>query len=222
MTVQIIYTILLAACLWGVILFSELLYQRFKVNPEITRKIAHVLGTLSSISFVFLFDSYWYVLLMAVGFFALLIASKHKGIYKSIDQVGRKTMGSYLLPVSIFLMYFIYTLTNNQLYFIMPILILGISDPLAGLTGATLVKNARQISIFGYRLQKTWVGSLCFFVATFIITILTLYFYDYSSQNIIFAGLYFALFLTIIEMLSIRGSDNLTVPLTTALLLWIW
>lgn len=220
MIIQLLYIIIFLTGFMGIIQLSELLYLKFKVNSEITRKIAHILGSLSSLSFLLLFKSHWYVLIIACAFFLLLLISKRKGIYKSIDLVERETIGSFMLPVSIYLLYLIFELTNNKLYFVLPVLILGISDPLAGLVGISN-KGAKQIHILAYNFQKTYLGSLSFLFVTLMLTILTFYFFNFSSQNILLLGLFFAFVTTIVEMLSKRGLDNLTVPLVTALLIWI-
>lgn len=219
MTDQFIYTILYLAGFLGIIQLSELLYHKFKVDVEITRKIAHVLGCLSSLSFLLLFHSHWYVLVVTGTFFLLLLFSKRNGIYNSIDLVERKSIGSFILPLSVYLLFLISESTGDKLYFILPVLILGISDPLAGLAG-TSYKEAKQINILVFKFQKTYIGSFAFFVTTLVLTSSTFYVFNLSGQNILISGLYFAVVVTFVEIISNRGLDNLTVPLAVAFLLW--
>jgi phytol kinase len=225
MIIQLFYIIIYLVGFYLIIQLSELIYHKYHLNPEITRKLAHILGSLTSLSFLLLFNSHWYILIISVTFFLLLFNSKRKGIYSSIDLVERNSMGSYLLPISIYLTFLISDLANDNLYFVLPVLILGICDPLAGFVG-TNNKKARNIKIFSMNFQKTYIGSLTFFISTFVLTISTYIFFNYLDrvygldESILFLGLYFAFPLTFIEILSSRGLDNLTVPLFASILIW--
>lgn len=220
MITQIIYTILFLVGFYAIIQVCELLYHKFNVSVEITRKTAHILGSISSLSFLVFFKSHWYVLVIASTFFLILWISKQKGMFRSIDLIERKSIGSYILPISIYLNFLIFEFYDDNLYFILPVLILAISDPLAGLVG-TRYKKAKRIKIQSVKFQKTYVGSLAFFIATYVLTVSTFYFYNISSQNILILGFYFAIALTFMELISNRGFDNLSVPLLTAVLIWI-
>lgn len=215
MNIQLIYTLIYLVGFFCIIQLTELIYHKFHINAEITRKIAHVLGSLSSLSFLLLFNSHWYVLIIGVAFFLLLFISKLKGIYSSIDSIERKSIGSYLLAVSIYNIFLISELAEDKLYFVLPLLILGISDPMAGLVG-TSFKKARQIKILSMIFQKTYIGSITFFISTFVLTFI----FDFKDENILFVGFYFAFPLTLIEIISNRGLDNLTVPLFASFLIW--
>jgi phytol kinase len=216
---QLIYTIIYLIGFFCIIQLCEFIYYKFNVSPEITRKIAHVLGSLSSLSFLLLFASHWYVLIIGVTFFLLLFISKRNGIYSSIDLVERKSIGSHILPISIYIIFLFSQLANDKLYFVLPVLILGISDPMAGLVGKSY-KNAKQIKIVSLIFQKTYIGSFTFFVSTFVLTILINNVFSFLDGNILFLGFYFAFTLTFIEIISNKGLDNLTVPLFASLLIW--
>ena len=220
MNTQVVYTVLFLAGFWIIIQLSEFLFYTFKVKAEITRKIAHILGSLSSLGFPFIFQSHWYVLFICIVFFLLLLYSKQKGVYNSIDFIQRDSSGSFLLPIAIYLLYFFYETTQDRMSFILPVLILGISDPLAGLVG-TGFKHAIKIKVFTLVLQKTYIGSFTFFISTFILTVSTFIFFDFSSSTFLFSGFYIAIALTLVEIFSGRGWDNLTIPLFAFLLLWI-
>jgi phytol kinase len=220
MNIQIIYTVLYLLGFYFIILVSEYIYHHHGIKAEITRKAAHVIGSLSSISFIYLFDSHWYVLIIGIVFFTLLFLSKRRGIYHSIDSIDRISIGSYLLPVSIYLCFLTSELFENSVYFLMPVLILGISDPLAALVGMNL-KNARYIKILSWHSRKTLEGSLAFFVMTFLISTYILYYYSMSCFNSILSGIYIGVALTLIELFSSKGLDNITVPISTLFLIWL-
>lgn len=219
MSNQIIYTIVYLVAFFGLIQFSELLYHKFRLRAEITRKTAHIVGSLSSLSFLKMFHSHWYVFIIGLTFFILLLVSNRKKFYKSINLVERKSIGSFLLPISIYLLYLFYEFTNDKLFFVLPVLILGISDSLAGLVGSGYYKK-NTISISGISLKKTYAGSITFFVTSFIITITNFSYYSFHN-NILVYGLYFAFIITFTEAISSNGIDNITVPMVTVLLLCI-
>jgi phytol kinase len=218
---QIIITILFFAGFWCIIYAAEYLHWHYAIDPEYTRKMAHSLSTLASLIFIFTIKSHWYILILGVFFFLLLLAAKRKNIFKSIDAVNRSTAGSYLLPVSVYIVFYISRSTGNILFYILPILLLGISDPLAGLTGTYYGNRIKKITLFNYQLDKTILGSSVFFASTLIITLITLYLFDYELSRIIFLSILIAAVTTVTELLSPYGTDNLTVPLMTVFLLYI-
>lgn len=202
------------------LIFNEMVYRRLELKGEITRKFAHFTATLSTITFPFLFDDHWYVLALAIIFFILLFISRNTSHLKSIHDIERISVGSYLLPVSIYLTFLISHLMNNSFLFILPILVLAICDPLAGILGINLQQYNRKIRIFNMTLEKTWFGSLAFFVSCFIISIIALYFYEMSFDLKIFLiALAVAVAGTITEMLSWKGLDNLIIPMSVLLVL---
>ena len=90
-------------------------------------------------------------------------------------------------------------------------LVLAISDPVASLLGMRFGKRPL--------LKKTWLGSVGFFVAT--MSILLIWQVNYSpgvSAGLVLGCLASALVITVVELVSTNGTDNLTVPVTTALI----
>lgn len=204
------------------LVFNEMIYRRLGLKGEITRKFAHFTATLSTITFPYLFNDHWYVLIMAFAFFILLFASRHRTYLKSIHDIQRISIGSYLLPVSIYLTFLVAHLLGNKFLFILPMLVLAVCDPVAGIMGINLQQYNLKIKLFGYELQKTWLGSISFFVSCFVISIIALYFnQEQISLRIFMIALAVALVSTVTEMLSWKGSDNLFIPLSVLLVLVI-
>ncbi len=204
------------------LVFNEMIYRRLGLKGEITRKFAHFTATLSTITFPYLFNDHWYVLIMAFAFFILLFASRHRTYLKSIHDIQRISIGSYLLPVSIYLTFLVAHLLGNKFLFILPMLVLAVCDPVAGIMGINLQQYNLKIKLFGYELQKTWLGSISFFVSCFVISIIALYFnQEQISLRIFMIALAVALVSTVTEMLSWKGSDNLFIPLSVLLVLAI-
>ena len=166
LAVAIIYLIAISLLL----IFNELIYRRLGLKGEITRKFAHFTATLSTVTFPYLFTNHLYVLVLAFIFFVLLFISRNGTQLKSIHGIERKSIGSYLLPLSIYLTFLISSLTGNKFMYILPIMVLAICDPVAGILGINLKKNNHEIKIFGINTGKTVLGSGSFFVSCFFIS----------------------------------------------------
>lgn len=86
--------------------------------------------------------------------------------------------------------------------------------------GMNIKKGNGKIKIFGSKLNKTWLGSGAFFVTSFVISIIALYFHrEIFDLKTFWLALAVAVTSTLAELISWRGSDNLTIPLSVVLIL---
>ena len=99
------------------LIFNELNYRRLKIKGEYTRKFAHFTSTLAVVPFPYIFTSHWYVLILAIVFFAFLLITHQIKQLKSIHDIERKSMGSYLLPFAIYITFLISDLSDNKFIF---------------------------------------------------------------------------------------------------------
>ena len=220
MTEQIALTFIFLVALSLLLVFTELVYRRLGVKGEVTRKFAHFTATLSTVTFPYIFNDHWYVLTLAVIFFVLLYISRNGVQLKSIHDIERISVGSYLLPVSIYLTFLISFNLNERLFFILPMLILAICDPMAGILGLEVQKYNHKIRLFGWKLQKTWLGSGSFLVSSFMISIIALYFNRMVLDvKTFWLALGIAVIATLAELISWRGSDNLFIPMSVLVML---
>ncbi len=202
------------------LIFNELNYRRLKIEGEITRKFAHFTATLATVPFPYIFPSHWYVLVLALLFFVVLFITQNGKQLKSIHDIKRKSIGSYLLPLSIYVTFLISDLTGSMFVYILPMLILAICDPMAAILGINIKVYNGRIKIFGKKLNKTWLGSGAFLASSFIISLIALYFhrgvFDLKS---FWLALSIGVVTTLAELISWRGSDNLSIPLSAVLVL---
>jgi phytol kinase len=205
------------------LLFNELNYRRLNLKGEVTRKFAHLIATLASVPFPYIFDSHWYVLVLAILFFLALRITQHSKYLKSIHDIRRKSIGSYLLPLGIYVSFYLSWHFEQKFIHILAMLILAVSDPAAALLGLNVEKFNGQIKLIGQRFDKTWLGSAAFFSSSFMISLIALY---YNRELFDFKTFYVAMAVAVVstlaELFSWRGSDNLTIPLSIILvLLWL-
>jgi phytol kinase len=176
-----------------------------------SRKATHI----SSGLVILLFPSYLTVtqiVVMSVLFIAFLFVSKVRNIL-SIHNIKRFSWGEVYYPLSIGVLALI-CLPSNVNAFYAGLLSLALSDAVAEIAGELLPIVKFK---FGNH-QKSLGGSLGFFIVTFCIMGF-LYFPLGASLIIILA---IAIILTLVELVSFYGLDNLAVPILAALLAIWW
>ena len=161
----------------------------------------------ATLLFPYVFKDVGYALALSALFFLMLFIARRKRTLPSIDIVGRKTGGSYLLALGIGATYYISVVFDNNMLFTLPILIFAICDPLACIVGKK-IKSKRIHN------GKTTIGSFFFFLSSLVISLCYLTAVRYES--VVMLSLMIALTTTLAEMLSTRGTDNLTIPLSAA------
>ena len=202
------------------LIFNELVYRRLNPTGEITRKFAHFASVLATVPFPYIFPSHWYILVLALLFAAVLFFTRNGKQLKSIHDVKRKSIGSYLLPLSIYITFLISSLTGNMFIYILPMLILAISDPMAAILGINIKAYNGRIELFGKKSNKTWLGSGTFLVSSFVISLIALYFHrGVFDLKAFWLALTIGIVTTLAELISWRGSDNLSIPLSAVLIL---
>lgn len=218
-TLSVVYLIAITLLL----IFNELNYRRFKVKGEITRKFAHFVSTLAVVPFPYIFSSHWYVLALASVFFIVLFLTQYSKHLNSIHDIERKSVGSYLLPFSIYITFLLSIKFGMKFYYILPMLILAICDPMAAILGMNIKKKNHNIIILGINTGKTILGSGGFLVTSFVISIIALYFnrgvFDFKT---FWLALVLGVISTLAELFSWRGSDNLTIPLSVCFTLLLF
>ncbi len=220
MSQEFIFAILYTLAFGAILAAGEVLHNILRVKTEFTRKFAHSTASLLSLTFPLVYTGYRYVLVMGVLFFFVLLIAQHRDLLRSINDVSRKTYGGILLPVTITGAFMVSVWLDDVKLFIIPVLIMGISDSLAGLTGVVFGKKLRKVNIFSIQLNKTYLGSTIFFLTALIITIRSLHWYlgNYNTYTIA-AALCVAAGAALVELFSSKGLDNITVPLTALLIL---
>lgn len=179
------------------LLILEYTTRRNNFNKEFTRRTAHILSGLFGAVMGLILEPP--VFIVIVGIFLIIITLSYgKKFFSSIHNVKRKTYGELLLPVGILAAYLI--ANGSIINFLASVLILAISDPLAGIVG-DITK------------QKHSYGSLSFFVSALCILLI---FFKFEQLIIVF---FLTLAITFVERLSSYGTDNLTVPLVSSLLI---
>ncbi len=216
MSPNVTYTILLAGAYLVLFAFAELLYHKFNVKAETTRKIVHIVTGIFTLFFPILVQNKWLVLALCTSFLLILLISFPLKLLPSINAVNRKTVGSILYPIIVFSCYLIYDWNDNLAMYYIPILILALSDPTAAFIGKKF--PWRRYTSFGQ--QKTVSGSAGFFMMTFLLSLMLLTGVEhYSIKAAVIIGGVLGLITTLAEGIAHGGYDNLTIPSSAVLTL---
>lgn len=216
---------------FGLLVVVETVGKHFNWPKELTRKIIHIGAGMWVWGVIRLFDN-WYMGIIPFATFIVLnfIFYKFK-IFKMMDQ-GNETPGTVYFAISITLLFILFWRSGGQTdrvhLAIAPIMAMTWGDALAGIAGHFFAK--KQYIIFGHR--RSWLGSVVMFFASFIVVAVTLIYLPQSALSpksaalsagqAIWLSLITASTATIIEGISPKGLDNLSVPLFCALVLWIF
>lgn len=188
--------LILLAILFVIVVGVELLARSFRLPLEVTRKATHIL-TGMTVALAALYVGHWYIVLLAALFILVIAVSRSRGIFRSIHDPERTGIGELWYPVGILLAALLF---EDPKVFMYAVLVLAVSDGLAGLVGKFYGK--RRIGFFST--PKTYVGSAVFMVTAFGLSLLVV-------PPAVAVGA--AIYLTLIELLSFRGLDNLILPL---------
>ncbi len=190
----------------------EIAKNRFKLNTEITRKVAHILSGISSALLPFVL-SFTEIAILATIFIVVMFISKRSHIFTAIHGVKRQTYGEVYFPLAILISAIIFPI---QLIYTYGLLIMGISDGLASILGQAY--KSKEFRLFKNH-HKTYAGSGAFFVSATIIGCgLVGIFYIFSPIAMLMM-IILAAALTIIEALSPKGMDNIFLPIAANCLL---
>jgi phytol kinase len=192
--------------------------KRGSAHTEMVRKALHlVMGTIT-LTFPWLFNEAWPVLLLSTVSGAFLIVLKVAGQrlpwYDVACKTKRKSCGEILFPVAVGLLF---VLSNGSpLLFCIPMLILTFADSTSALIGMSYGKK-KYNTADGI---KTTEGSLAFFTIAFLATHIPLLLFSNVGR---FESLAIAFIIGILGMmfegLAWRGLDNLFIPIGTYVVL---
>lgn len=187
------------------------------VKAETTRKFVHFGGAFVTIFFPFILNSHWTVLALAVGFALIMLLTKKLGWFQSVHGVERKSDGAIYHPIAIYTCFLYSQILNQPIFYVISILILAISDALAALVGKSYGANEYLVEV-GTR--KTIEGSVTFFLTSFLIVhlILLLTMQTGRIESVLIA-LLISIIVTVFEGVSLKGADNLFIPLGTMFIL---
>ena len=193
------------------IFLSEYSYRNDFLEPNLNRKIIHsIVGVAVSFS-PFIFLSNIQPLILAVTFLIINLFSYKHNKLKSFHNLNRKTLGTIFFPLGFIIIAALFW--EYKYNIACCFMILAIADPLSSLTGEN-IKKPHKYNVGGD--VKSYEGSMIMFLSTFIILYLfsNSVFHQFDTLETFLAIMLSCFAITIAEAMSIKGSDNISIPLT--------
>jgi phytol kinase len=184
-----------------------------RLQPEVLRKGLHITMGLTTLSFPWLFESAWPVVLVAAACATAFVAlHAHlpllRRLAQALERIKRASVGEFCFVASIAIVFIL--ADDDPVLYCIPILLLTLADAAAALVG-TAYGRRHYASIGDY---KTIEGSAAFFVVGFACIAAPLnWFTPATSTEAVSVAALVAMAVTLLEGAFGGGFDNLLVPL---------
>jgi phytol kinase len=183
------------------------------LKPEVLRKGLHISLGLTALSFPWLFEKNWPVLLLGttsmIGFLGVRIGLPLlRRLAHSLAGITRVSIGEFCFITATCIVFVL--ASDDPLLYSIPMLVLTLADAAAALVGTAYGRHRYQT----WDDYKTIEGSAAFFVVAFACIYIPLSLFSEASnaQSAAVAALV-AMATTVLEASMGRGFDNLLVPL---------
>ena len=203
---------------------ADIVRKKFNVNAKSTRMFLHA-GVAAVVFFApLLFQSKLYPALLAAVFIVVNFVSVKLGMFQGMN-VDKKNLGTVYYPISFFILVMLLW-DNYPLVVSTAMLVMGLADPAAAIVGSAL-KNTHEVFAFGER--KTFEGSAAMFAVASAAVLIGALFFRQSSvaisdlpiETLFNIAVSIGLMVAAVELVSPKATDNLTVPLSAAVLIYI-
>ncbi|PNX51394.1 MAG: phosphatidate cytidylyltransferase [Thermoplasmata archaeon M8B2D] len=197
------------------LIISEKILDKY---PEGSRKFLHIMtGNIAFLLPVFVTKEV--MAFLAAGPFILFtfLMSPYTPIKKIRGKTSTAGHGMGLVYYSITWTILAYLFFDNMVVIAIGILSMSYGDGLASIIGIKFGK--KKYKVLGD--EKSYVGSFSMFIFTFITIIIALFYYNINvTFYVILVLLFIAFIASIVEGLTPKGLDNLTVPFVCVFIYW--
>jgi dolichol kinase len=208
---RILAGVAIVATAYGALFGGVELLRRVGIAGETTRTIAHVCASLLALGVPLLFHSAWPVVLLAIAFAFLMVASMRTGLLGSIHDVSRRTAGAPMYPIGIAAAF---VLTGGEAPgYAVAVLALGLGDPAASLAGRRYAR--RYATVWGVPRSLAGSTAACL-VSAAVTAIVLLATGDPQAPPIVATSLAVGLAVALAEAASPSGLDNVAIPCIAA------
>ncbi len=187
-----------------------------KIGKEASRKFIHImLGNWWLIAMYF-FNNVWFAAFVPLTFVIINYISYKKDIIKVMEREEDKKdgLGTVYYACSLLILVIItFGVLNKPILGLVPIFVMAFGDGLAAIFGKLIKSKKYKV----YDTEKSIAGSLTMFIVSFII--ISIYLVYINSPFWYLKGIIISLIITVLEAISIKGTDNITVPIATLIML---
>jgi phytol kinase len=191
---------------------AEAAGRRWKVEPELSRKLVHVSSGVvaAGLPLVMPFRS---IAALALLFVPFMVVSRRLDLFPAVHSVERSTLGEVWFPLGVAA---VAVLVPHPVPYAYGMLVMGVSDAAAGLAGGRWGHRAFRVATA----RKTYVGSGAFLASTLSLTVAAtvLTTGGLSAANL-WSAVVVSAALALAEAAVGGGADNVVLPTLAAALL---
>lgn len=200
----------------AIIIISAKFFE--KKGKEASRKYIHIMLSNWWLIAMFFFDNVIWACIGPLSFVIINYLSYKKDLIKVMerDEENKDGLGTVYYALSLLLVaIFTFGILNRPEIGLCSILIMGYGDGLAAIVG----KSVKSMSYKIGKTKKTLAGSCTMFFISFLIV--AIFLASIQSPMWFLKAILLAISVTVIEAVSIKGLDNITVPVFACLLLTV-
>ena len=197
------------------LLISEKLLSNYL---EVSRKFLHIMtGNIAFILPIFITREVMAFAAAAPFIILTFLMSPYTPIKSIRGRTSAAGHGMGLVYYSLTWTILAYLFFGNMVVIAISILAMSYGDGLASIIGMNLGK--RKYNVFGDK--KSYIGSFSMFVFTFITIIIALIYYNIMiTKYVLLIMLFISFIAALVEGLTPKGLDNLTVPFICVFIYW--
>ena len=190
-----------------------------KKGKEASRKFIHIMLGNWWIIAMYYFSNIWFAAFVPATFVVINYLSYKKDIIKVMERDKQDGLGTVYYALSLLILSIITFAMNRPSLGLIPVLVMAYGDGLAAVIGKAI--KSKKYKLGGTK--KSFAGSLTMFLISFILIGCYLAFLHHPAffatpHWITIAGM-MAFVVTAIEGVSGKGIDNISVPISTFILL---
>jgi phytol kinase len=211
-----LYGIIVSILYIGVILAASNLFS--KVSKEASRKFIHIMLSNWWIIAMIFFTNMWCAAILPAIFVVVNYLSYKFNIIKSMErnEEEKDGLGTVYYALSLLILSLItFGPLKNPIIGLVGVAVMGYADGIAAIVGKSV--NSPK---FGFKeSKKSLAGSAAMFVIALIIVSGALVYLNIGYWFV--KALVISIISTAIEAVSIKGTDNITVPIITSLMIFL-
>ena len=212
-----LYGLIISILYIGLVILLSNLFT--KASKEASRKFIHIMLSNWWIIAMIFFNNVWFASILPAIFIIINYLSYKFDLIKEMERddnnSGEKTLGTVYYAISLLILSIAtFGIINKPLIGLIGVLIMGYGDGFAAIAGQSI--KSKEFKIFGS--TKSIAGSATMFIISLIIISGA---FAYLGINLwLIKSILIAFIVTVFEAISPKGTDNLTIPLLTSLLVY--
>jgi phytol kinase len=183
------------------------------VSVDVTRKFVHIAVGMIAFPLALLFSAWQFAIIPPLAFIVVNYVSYRRQIFAGMETGERGQLGTVYFPISFSIL--IPLLWSQPALLVASLMPMTWGDAFAALIGQRYGK--RKFTVLGQ--TRSLEGTIVMFAFSLLAVFLALVFFAQPIATSFVFALVVALIASVVEALSPFGIDNLTVPLSSAIVL---